>query len=63
MENAEIVFESKKQDTDENFRFWLRSQSEMIVTAIQEGYTQEEALEMLKIYQLAEINKGKSGNV
>lgn len=35
----------------------------MIVTAIQEGYTQEEALEMLKIYQLAEINKGKSGNV
>ena len=33
------------------------------VTAIQEGYTQEEALEMLKIYQLAEINKGKSGNV
>ena len=54
---------SKKPDVDGNFRSWLRAQSEMIVTDIQEGYTQEEALEMLKIYQLAEINKGKSGNV
>ena len=57
--NLRLIDRSKKTD----FRSWLRAQSEMIVTAIQEGYTQEEALDMLKIYQLAEINKGKSGNV
>jgi len=61
--NLRLIDRSKKTDADGNFRSWLRAQSEMIVTAIQEGYTQEEALEMLKIYQLAGINKEKFGNV
>ena len=41
----------------DGYHFGLRTQPGT------EVYTQEEALEMLKIYQLAEINKGKSGNV
>ena len=61
--NLRLIDRSKKTDVDGNFRSWLRAQAEMSGTASQEGYTQEEALEMLKIYQLAEINKGKSGNV
>lgn len=51
-------------DPKETFRSWLRFQSELLVIAAQEGYTEEQAIEMLKIYHLSGIedNTGMIGN-
>ena len=37
------------------FRNWLHYQSDLIVIATQEGYTEDQAIEMLKIYALEGI--------
>ena len=37
------------------FRNWLRFQSDLLIIATQEGYTEEQAIEMLKIYALEGI--------
>lgn len=57
--NLRLIDRAKQQDEDKAFRSWLRTQSELIVTAIQEGYTQDEALEMVKVYQMT---KGEGKN-
>ena len=35
-----------------NFKDWIREQSEAIVLAKMEGYSEEEAMELLKLYQI-----------
>ena len=50
--NLRLIDRVKQPDEDAAFRSWLRAQSELIVTALQEGYTQEEAVEMVRVYQM-----------
>lgn len=58
--NLRLIDRTKQPDEDVAFRSWLRAQSELIVTAVQEGYTQEEAVEMVKVYQMT---KGRNKTV
>ena len=58
--NLRLIDRAKQPDEDVAFRSWLRAQSELIVTAVQEGYTQEEAVEMVKVYQMT---KGRNKTV
>ncbi|EXG84086.1 hypothetical protein K413DRAFT_0798 [Clostridium sp. ASBs410] len=44
-----------RPDPADTFRKWLHFQSDLIVIATQEGYTEEQAIEMLKIYALEGI--------
>lgn len=37
---------------DKTFKDWIREQSEAIVIAKMEGYSEEEAMELLKLYQI-----------
>ena len=37
---------------DKTFKDWIREQSEAIVLAKMEGYSEEEAMELLKLYQI-----------
>ena len=60
--NLRLIDRAKKPDEDVAFRSWLRAQSELIVTAVQEGYTQEEAVEMVRVYQMTR-GRGKDKNV
>lgn len=50
-----MAYGYQRPDPKEQFRSWLRYQSELIVIAAQEGYTEEQAIEMLKAYYLAGI--------
>lgn len=60
--NQKLIDRVKQPDEDAAFRSWLRAQSELIVTAVQEGYTQEEAVEMVRVYQMTK-GRGKNKNV
>lgn len=60
--NLRLIDRTKQPDEDAAFRSWLRAQSELIVTAVQEGYTQEEAVEMVKVYQMMN-GRDKNKNV
>lgn len=51
-----MAYGYQRPDPKEQFRSWLRYQSELIVVAAQEGYTEEQAVEMLKIWHLAGIH-------
>lgn len=51
-----MAYGYQRLDPKEQFRSWLRFQSELIVVAAQEGYTEEQAIEMLKIWQLTGIH-------
>lgn len=57
--NLRLVDRAKQQDEDKAFRSWLRAQSELIVTAIQEGYTEEQAVALVEVYQMVKT-KGKT---
>ena len=50
----------QRSNPKDQFRSWLRYQSELIVVAVQEGYTEEKAIEMLKVYylMLIQMNTG-----
>ena len=60
--NLRLIDRAKQPDEDVVFRSWLRAQSELIVTAVQEGYTQEEAVEMIRVFHMTKW-RGKSRNV
>lgn len=53
----------RRPDPKESFERWLNLQSELISLAVQKGYTQEQAIELLKVLQLATIadNTGMIG--
>lgn len=44
------------------FRDWLRYQQRLIAVAMEEGYTRQEAIEMLKIHQLDSIRDNIGGS-
>lgn len=50
-----MAYGYQRPDPKNQFRSWLRYQSELLVIAAQEGYTEEQAIEMLKAYYLAGI--------
>lgn len=41
-----------ERDNNKYFKNWIREQSEAIVLAKMEGYSEEEAMELLKLYQI-----------
>lgn len=51
-----MAYGYQRPDPKDQFRSWLRFQSELIVIAAQEGYTEEQAIEMLKVHYLAGIH-------
>lgn len=50
-----MAYEYNRPDPADAFRNWLRFQSGLLIIATQEGYTEEQAIEMLKIYALEGI--------
>lgn len=44
-----------ERDNNKYFKNWIREQSEAIVLAKMEGYSEEEAMELLKLYQIERI--------
>lgn len=50
-----MAYEYNRPDPKDAFRNWLRFQSDLLIIATQEGYTEEQAIEMLKIYALEGI--------
>lgn len=53
--NLRLLDRMKQQDKNKAFQSWLHAQSELIVAARQEGYTEEQAFKMLEVYQMQEI--------
>lgn len=51
-----------KPDPKECFSRWLDSQSDLIMLTIQKGYTEEQAIELLKVWQLCLI-ADNTGNI
>ena len=45
----------KDHNQKEIFRSWLQEQAELIAVAIQEGFSEEEAYELLKMWELAKL--------
>lgn len=58
-----MAYKYQRPDPKEQFRSWLHYQSELFVVAAQEGYTEEQAIEMLKAYYLSmiQVNTGCIG--
>lgn len=58
-----MAYMNNRPDPKEAFRNWLRYQSDLIVIATQGGYTEDQAIEMLKIYELEgiKVNTGLIG--
>ncbi|GLB33031.1 hypothetical protein LAD12857_49540 [Lacrimispora amygdalina] len=58
-----MAYGYNRPDPVDVFRNWLRYQSDLIVIATQEGYTEDQAIEMLKIYALEgiKVNTGLIG--
>ena len=58
-----MAYGYNRPDPKESFRNWLRFQSDLLMIATQEGYTEEQAIEILKIYALEgiKINTGLIG--
>lgn len=54
-----MAYNYQRPDPKVLFRNWLKYQSELIGVAVQEGFTREEAIEMLKVYCL----NGIEGNI
>lgn len=50
-----MAYSYNRPDPKEAFRNWLRFQSELILVAVQEGYSEDQAIEMIKIYALEGI--------
>jgi hypothetical protein len=50
-----MAYINNRPDLADAFRNWLKYQSELIAISMQEGYTEEQAIEMLKIYALEGI--------
>lgn len=59
-----MAYGYQRPDPVESFRSCLRFYSELIVVAKQEGYSDDQAIEMLKVYYLDSIkdNIGMIGN-
>ena len=47
-----MAYVLNRPDPVDAFRNWLRCQSKLIAVAEQEGYTREQAIELLKAYAL-----------
>ena len=47
-------------DVKKTFRDWLTSQRDLIDIAVEEGFTRDQAVEMLKAYFLSEIDVNTS---
>lgn len=58
-----MAYMNNRLDPADTFRNWLHYQSDLIVIATQEGYTEDQAIEMLKIYALEgiKVNTGLIG--
>lgn len=50
-----MAYGYNRPDPAEAFRSWLKYQAELITIAEQEGYTREQAIELLKAYTLRGI--------